>query len=377
MSFPWWEVSNADDLPSPTVLIYPDRISQNLDRMIAWSGDPARLRPHVKTHKLAQIIRLKLEKGIRKFKAATIAEVEMVAAAGGPDILLAMQPVGANFARVIKAIQRFPDATISVLVDDANHLDWMERQAKRAGVRVSMFVDLNVGMNRTGIAVGSPALALCRKLIEMSQQTSSAVRFAGLHAYDGHLVEPSDQRLTQKAHEAFAPVWQLVETLTPVNAGVAPTIVVSGTPTSPILANLGKSKVELSAGTTVLWDWGQQRTCPNHSFVHAAVLLARVVSKPAGDRLCLDLGHKAVASEFPPPRVHLLGLEDAVPAMHGEEHLVLETPRAAEYSVGQVVYGIPYHVCPTIALHSHVWCVRDAKAIECWRVEARDRVITI
>lgn len=345
--------------------------------MIAWTGDASRLRPHVKTHKLPQIVQLKLAKGIQKFKASTIAEVEMVAAAGGKDILLAMQPVGANFHRLIRLIQKFPQTQVAALVDNSEHLEWMHQRAAEGQVRVRLFVDLNVGMNRTGIAVGEPAHSLCHKLISMSHAPDSPIAFGGLHAYDGHLTGSHDEQLVKQADDAFEPVWKLDDAVRALRGGETSTMVVSGTPTSPILSGLDRPNVEVSAGTTVLWDWGQQKTCPDHDFLHAAVLLMRVVSKPTRDRLCLDLGHKSVASEFPPPRVHLLDLEDAQPIMHSEEHLVIETARASEFPIGSTLYGIPYHVCPTIALHSHVWCVRDGQATESWPVVARDRRITL
>jgi D-serine deaminase-like pyridoxal phosphate-dependent protein len=112
-------------------------------------------------------------------------------------------------------------------------------------------------------------------------------------------------------------------------------------------------------------------------FLPAAVLLTRVVSKPTSTRLCLDLGHKAVASEMPHPRVVFLNLDDATPVVHSEEHLVVETPRADSLAVGDCLYGIPWHICPTVALHSELVVVRNARAGERWKVAARDRVLTI
>ncbi|MEM9589544.1 MAG: alanine racemase, partial [Planctomycetota bacterium] len=90
----WYEVTNAETLRSPSLLVYPDRVEQNLRRMILLAGDGQRLRPHVKTHKLPQIVKMKRQLGIDKLKAATLAEAEMTAAAGGQDVLLANQPVG-------------------------------------------------------------------------------------------------------------------------------------------------------------------------------------------------------------------------------------------------------------------------------------------
>lgn len=376
MATSWWEIENADELPTPTVLVYPDRVLSNLDRMIAWTGDPSRLRPHVKTHKLPQIIQMKLARGIAKFKASTIAEVEMVAASGGRDVLLAIQQTGANFRRLLKLIERYPDARLSTIVDDWDHLEWMRGQTLSAGVRVPLFLDLNVGMNRTGIPVGQPAKELYQRLVQWSRDPHAVFEVAGLHVYDGHLHEPDERKLGERVESAFQPVWEFCQWIRSEGYPL-PTIVVSGTPTSPWNAGQHREGVEVSAGTTVLWDAGQPRTCPKMDFLNAAILIMRVISRPAPGLLCLDLGYKAVASEMPQPRVQLLGLDDAKAVMHSEEHLVVETKLADRYPVGSILYGIPFHICPTMALHSHVWCVREGRAEERWAVVARDRILTV
>ncbi len=372
----WWQIENADDIPTPTLLLYPDRIDSNLDKMIAWTQDVTRLRPHVKTHKLPEIIAMKRAKGIDKFKTSTIAESEMVAMAGGRDVLQAMQPVGYNFHRLLQLVDKYPKTQFSALVDDPLHLQWMHSEAKKQSKTIRLFVDINVGMNRTGIAVGEGANALYRQLCQLSAQPHPSITVGGLHAYDGHLHTPDDAALVSMATQAFDKVWAFRDALQHQGFEV-PKVVASGTPTSPILGSLADGSVEISAGTTVLWDFGQQDMCPNMSFLNAAVLLMRVVSRPTANRLCIDLGHKAVASEFPQPRVRILGLEEAQFVMHSEEHLVVETPRSQEYPVGTILYGIPRHICPTVALHSHVWSVRDHRAVEAWRVTARDRILTI
>ena len=109
----------------------------------------------------------------------------------------------------------------------------------------------------------------------------------------------------------------------------------------------------------------------------AVVLLTRVVSRPAPNRLCLDLGHKAVAAENPHPRVMLFGLEDATAVGHSEEHLVLETDRAGDFPVGSALYGVPWHVCPTVALYNDAVVVRQGRADVRWPVTARARTLTI
>jgi D-serine deaminase-like pyridoxal phosphate-dependent protein len=116
---------------------------------------------------------------------------------------------------------------------------------------------------------------------------------------------------------------------------------------------------------------------PDLDFLNAAVLLVRVVSRPTPDRLCLDLGHKAVAREMPHPRVRIFGLEDATFPVHNEEHLVVQTPRAAEFPEGTVLYALPRHVCPTVALHAEVVVVDRGRAVDRWPVTARARRLMV
>lgn len=365
----WYSISNAAAIPTPTVLVYPDRVEQNLKRMIAMAGGVDRLRPHVKTHKLPQIIALKRKAGIHKFKVSTIAEAEMTAAAGGEDILLAHQPVGPNVLRLVALMRRFPNTQFSTLVDDPDNLAAISRVAVAENVTITLYLDLNVGMNRTGIIPDAAAADLYRAMCK-----APGIAVGGLHGYDGHLRNTDSEELAKQVDAAFAPVWKLRDQM--VSEGLSvPRTIASGTPTFAVLAQ--QPDTEVGAGTTVLWDFGQAEVCPDHHFLNGAMLMTRVISKPTPDRLCLDLGHKAVAAEMPQPRVLLMGLEDASLVLQSEEHLVVQTPRASEYKVGDVIYGIPRHICPTMALHSDVWAVHKGVADESWPVVARARKITI
>ena len=365
----WYEIQNADEIPSPTLLIYPDRIRENLRRLIELVGDVRKLRPHVKTHKLAQVIAMKLEVGISKFKVSTIAEAEMTASAGGGDVMLAYQPVGPNVSRLVQLIRTFPSCRFSAVVDNLDSLRIISDAAAKACVLIPLFIDLNVGMNRTGIAPGEAALELYRAIA-----SAPGIVAAGLHAYDGHLHDPDLSNLKLRAEQGFAPVLAMRETLQRSGFSV-PCVVASGTPTSRFLSKY--PEVEVGAGTTVLWDFGQPEISPDLNFLNAAVLLARVISKPTQDRICIDVGHKSVASEMVHPRIRFFGLENAKAITHSEEHLVLETPDADQFPVGTVLYGIPRHVCPTVALHDFAWCVQKQTAKEIWPITARTRCITI
>ena len=371
----WYRIANVDDSPSPALLVYPDRAEENLRRLIRVAGGVARLRPHMKTHKLPAIARMHVALGLTRVKCATIAEAEMLASEGLADILLAYQPVGPAVGRLLTLAQHFPAVTFRALVDDASAAEAIGRAFAGAGHAIELLVDLDVGMHRTGIA---PELAapLYRRLA-----STPGVTPGGLHAYDGHLRDPDLATRQGQADAAFAHARALADALAAEGLPV-PRIVVGGTPTLPCHATRRDADIELSPGTVVFWDAGYTSGLPDMDFLPAALVLTRVVSKPGGDRVCLDLGHKAVASEMPHPRVMLMRPGDSRPLAatfigHSEEHLVLETPKAATFAVGDVLYGIPWHVCPTVALHGRAVVVRDGHAVDSWAVTARERVLTV
>lgn len=367
----WFEVANAHDVDSPALLIYPARVAENLQRMIRMAGGVQRMRPHVKTHKLPQIVELKLQAGIDKFKASTIAEAEMTAAAGGRDIVLAYQCVGPAGRRLTQLVRRFPETQFASLVDNPGTLAELSGVAQSANVTLTLLVDLNVGMDRTGIALGPEAIALYRQI-----DATPGVVAGGLHAYDGHLHHRQADEQKAATQQVRQRVKALITELKDGGLGV-PKLIAGGTPTSPHWATDSETVAEVGAGTTVLWDYGQADVCPDMDYLNAAVLMSRVISRPTADRICVDLGHKSVAAEMPQPRVRWFGLEDAEPVLQNEEHLVLRTKRAADYPVGTVLYGIPRHICPTVALQSEVVVVRDGRAIDRWPVVARARRISI
>ena len=365
----WFRLHDEAAIPSPALLLFRERIEHNLRLMIEIAGGPARLRPHVKTHKLGPLVARQIELGITKFKASTIAEAEMCADAGAPDVLLAYPPVGPNVVRLCELARRFPRTHFSAVADNASTIRGLSVAARIAGVTLDVFLDIDCGMHRTGIAPDDRAAQLC-KLIA----TTPALRAAGLHAYDGHIHESDPDKRRAMCDAAFAPVLALRERLQAMGLPV-PALVAGGSPTFPIHA--AHPDRECSPGTTVLWDFGYGDKFPDLAFLPAAVLLTRVVSHPGSGRLCLDLGHKAVAAENPHPRVRLLELPDAVAVMQSEEHLVIETPRAREFAIGQMLHGIPRHICPTVALHSEAWVVEKGCVAAQWPILARARRLTV
>ncbi len=226
-------------------------------------------------------------------------------------------------------------------------------------------------MGRTGIDPGEPAAELYALIDRLPN-----LRVDGLHAYDGQIHDSDLEARRQTAQAGMERALALRDRLLKRGLDV-PRMVVGGTPTSPIHAELDLPGLECSPGTIVLQDDGYARRYPDLPFTPAALLLTRVVSHPRPGRLCLDLGHKAVAADPAGARARVLGLDDARPVVHSEEHLVLETPAAASFPIGTPLLAIPTHICPTVALHRRVSVIEDGEVVGQWEVTARDRVLGV
>jgi D-threonine aldolase len=367
-----YRVDDLSGLLSPSLLLFRELLNQNIDAMIAIAGSPARLRPHCKTHKMAEVTKIELAKGIRKHKCATFAEAQMLAEAGAKDVFLAYNPVGPNIERAVEFLRRFPDVAFAVTGDHPQAIAALSRAVSSAGRTIEVLLDIDTGFQRTGIVPGDAAVDLYRQIAN-----SPGLRPGGLHAYDGQVHQPS----RSEREQAVATEWQTVQGFRDrlVAAGLSvPRIIVGGTPTFPIHAVNRDPSLELAPGTCVLNDAGYTESYTDMKFTPAAVLLARVISRPSATRLTLDLGTKAVATDPPVGRRLVIPeLPEAQQVVHNEEHLVLETPRAHEFTPGDALLAIPRHICPTVALHKDVYVISDGRLTDRWPVTARDRFLGV
>ena len=367
--YSWLKITNPDEVNSPSLLIYYTRLESNIKRMISVAGNPDYLRPHLKTHKMPEVVRLLIKHGIMKFKCATISEAEMAAQCGAEDVLLAYQPVGPNIDRFFKLKMEYMNTNFSCLADCESIINSISRVAVKTGISTSVWLDINNGMDRTGVEPGDIAVKLY-KLIKDSQMLVPG----GIHVYDGHIHDNDLFEREKTCKNAFLPVLSLLDFITDTSANPVK-VIAGGTPTFPLHAK--RKGIELSPGTTVLWDYGYSSSFADMDFLHAAVLFTRVISKPGHRLICFDLGTKAVASEMPHPRIKIIGIDDYEFVSHNEEHMVIRTPEADKIKVGDPFYCIPYHICPTVDRYDKVYVVRDGCVTEEWNVVARRREITV
>lgn len=366
----WYSVKNIDKIDSPALLLYKDRIIKNIELVKQVAGGRVeKLRPHVKTHKIKEVCTLMIDAGITKFKCATIAEAEMLAMAEAPDVLLAYQPTGPKVLRLLQLIEVYPKTHFSCLIDDEENARYVAYAAQQMGIQLDIYIDLNIGMNRTGIL---PEKA--PKLIDKIKDLEN-LHIVGLHGYDGHIHDTDMNVRREKADLAFNKTVELYNKISPLFPEPL-VMVMGGTPTFPI--HIKRDNCECSPGTFVFWDWGYAKMLPDIPFQYAALVMTRVISIVDNTHICLDLGHKSVAAESPLPRVHFLNAPDAVPESQSEEHLVVKVSDSKLYSIGDVFYGVPVHICPTVALYDHAYIIqKSSEWNNCWKVIARDRRIHI
>jgi len=369
-SLEWFTISNISEVDSPALVVFPDRIQKNIEILKSMLPDVKRLRPHVKTHKSAEVTKLLLQSGFTQFKCATIAEAEMLGEAQAPDVLLAYQPVGPKAERLAQLVKQFSKTTFSCLVDNFDTANHLNEIFKKINHKLSVYVDLNIGMDRTGIKPGSDAETLYRKC-----QSLDGIISVGLHAYDGHIRDSDLEARTKKSNEGFVPVIEMQQNM--VREGFnEPIIVVGGTTTFPIHAK--RENVVCSPGTFIYWDNGYHDTFKEQPFEFAALVVTRVISKPSEDLICIDLGHKSIASENPlDKRVFFLNASNLTPTGHSEEHMVLKVSGGNNYKIGDILYGVPVHICPTVALYDSAIVINNHQATDRWFMLARNRKIKI
>jgi D-serine deaminase-like pyridoxal phosphate-dependent protein len=370
---PQYAVRDTSAIFSPALLFYKDLIRQNIARCLAIAGGAARLRPHVKTHKTREIVRLELDAGITKHKVATVAEAELVASCGVPDVLLAYNLVGPNCGRLVQLMQTYPQCKFSVLCDHPKAARDLSAALAAANLRVDVLLDVDVGQHRTGIAPGPEAVQLYEQFARLP-----GLAPGGLHVYDGHNHQEALAERQAAVDRQLGPVLELRATLEKKGLPL-PRLVLGGTPTFPVHAQVHLPGVELAPGTCVLHDHGYgSRFADLSGFVPAALLLTRVISRPTPTRVTFDLGYKAVASDPPAgKRLILLDVPDYEPVLQNEEHFVIETPAAERFQPGDEAFAIPTHICPTCAMHQRVYVIEGGRLVGTWDIAGRDRVLRV
>lgn len=365
-----FRVAEAARLLTPALLIDRDRVQYNIATTLhLLGGDTDRWRPHVKTAKLGYVMRMLVDAGVRQLKCATSLELRVALQAGAHDVLVAYPLVGANAARVSEIAKQHPSVAVSALVENQSQV------AQWQGTSVSLFVDVNPGMNRTGVPQDQT-----EAIVRLSQSiVSSGLRFRGLHYYDGHLSKYGIAERCQQAHLGYGRLMHIVDTLAAVGLEV-PEMITAGTPAFPCSLSFPLFRNapfvhRVSPGTVIYCDTTSlSQLPPEYGYLPAAAIMTRVVSHPAARMITCDAGHKSVSADAGVPTCVVLGHPGLEPLAPSEEHLPVRVADAASVpEIGELLFLVPRHVCPTVNNFDDAVIVSGQKLIAVEPVSARGR----
>ncbi len=360
-------------IDTPALVVDLDAMQRNLQRMADYAqAHGMRLRPHAKMHKSANLSLRQMQAGAVGVCVQKTSEAEALAAAGVPDIYISNEVIApAKLARVA-TLARTLNAHNGRLAIAVDHLQGIEALAKAMGAGenlIDVFVELDVGQNRCGVAEPADVLPLAQAITRQP-----ALRLAGLQAYNGraqHLRTVAERRaaldtVIARVREAR----RVVEA-----AGLAlPLVTGAGSGTFGLEATSGVFG-ELQAGSYLFMDadYARNEADPAQpAFEHALFVKTQVMSVST-NHVVVDAGHKSHAIESGLPRVHGEALEAT---SCNDEHTTLRASNGAPLpALGSTLWLIPGHCDPTVNLHDWLVGVRGGlqagTVTELIRVDAR------
>jgi D-serine deaminase-like pyridoxal phosphate-dependent protein len=361
----WRRGQPIKEIDTPALLLDIGAAERNIRRMAgAFEGGPVRLRPHVKTHKTPVLAHKQVAAGAIGVTCAKLGEAAVMAAAGVPDILISSEIVGPE--KVARLVAMCRHARVTAVVDDEGAARAIGDAADRAGLRVPVLVDVDVGQGRTGVQPGEPALALARAVAAMP-----GLMLRGLQGYEGHLQHVASAKAREE--KCRAAMGALVETASLLRDRGLPVEVVStgGTGTSAF-AGAYPGVTELQPGSYVVMD-GHYGTIEGVAFEHALTILTAVISKTRPGAAVVDAGLKTASIDSGPPS--LKGRPDVQFLFAGDEYGILSfSDGQFDVRVGDKVELVPSHCDTTINLHDVYYVIRDGVLEDVWPIAARGMI---
>ena len=350
-----------DTLDTPALLIDLDVVDRNLATMRSLvAGRSVEIRTHFKSLKCGGLAHYLAERGCERFMAAKLCEAEVLADAGIRDIVIGNQIIGPRKIRRLTVLAE--RAHVAVCVDSAANVTELSEAACQSRVLLGVLVEVDVGMDRCGVATPEEAVRLALRVLD-----NPGLELLGLQGYDGqnqNIHDPAERRRgCQAALDRLAQFRHALEA-----AGITPRLVSTGGTGTADLSPSGETVNEIQPGSYVLMDCNYRKVAP--AFGCSLSILTTVISRRSDSHCVLDGGHKAISKDF-----GLAVLKDEslgrVVSM-SEEHTKVEQP-AAPLRIGSKVEVLPSHCCGTMNLHRRCYAVRQGRVEAEWPIEASGR----
>lgn len=363
---------NKFELDTPVAIVDLDKMERNISSLAAFVRDTGvQLRPHIKTHKTPEIARIQLEAGASGITCAKLGEAEVMAeAAGAKDIFVANMIVGDDkIRRLLNLAERI---RISAAVDSVEVAQPISDAAVKRGLKLPLLIKIDLGLKRTGVLNGKPAVELAQKIAEMP-----GLELSGIYTHEGNVhVAANSEELHQIASEAGRKMVQTANMIRESGVEIA-TVSVGATPSARITCTI-PGVTETRPGTYVFNDFSQVKLGVAEEKDCALTVLATVISVPAEDRAVIDAGTKSLTSDKFSAFGVYGSVKDAPHVALGrayEEHGVLSVgSEAKRLKVGDKLEIIPNHVCPVANLFDELVGVRNDKVTLTWKVAARGKL---
>mgnify|MGYP001164792700 CR=1 FL=1 len=359
-------------LNTPALVLDLDMLDRNIAEMAAFAqAHKVSLRPHAKTHKSADVARRQIAAGALGVCCAKLGEAEALAEAGIESLHITSPVVTPQaIDRLIALNAKVKD--LMVVVDHPANVEALDAAATKAGKPLTVIVDIDPGIHRTGVASPGAAVDLARQVAD-----SKSLNYAGVQFYCGshqHIVDFAERKAAiEERTDYLKGILGRLEA-----AGLKPGIVTgSGTGTHFIDAKLGVF-TELQVGSYVFMDHDYAvcdlRGLDKPTFEQALQIDSRVVSANTPGMVTVDAGLKAMATEKGPPQILAGAAEGATTRFMGDEHLAVIAPEGkAAPAHGEQVILVPPHCDPTVNLYESYHVVKGDTLVDIWPVTARGR----
>jgi D-serine deaminase-like pyridoxal phosphate-dependent protein len=354
---------SKNDVDTPALCLDLDVMEANIRSIVAICRQHGvNWRPHTKCHKSPAIAQKLIQAGAIGVTCAKLGEAEVLAAGGIQDILIANMIVGPQKLARLVALRRHADPI--VCVDHADQAVAFNQAMLESGQTVRVLVEVNIGMNRTGIERGEPALDLARRVHEMP-----GLKLAGIMGYEGHLLtlpDPPDK--ATKIRDALA---VLVETKRQLQERGLPCPIVSCGGTGSFAYSIREPEVtELQAGGCIFMDCFYRHACQVIAWDFALTVVTSIVSRPTKERAIVDAGRKTMDTTIHTAEV--FGRDDVkIVGLHAEHGILELAPSAQHLHIGDRLEIIPGYSDLTCVLHNHFLGFRQDKLEVIWPLEAR------
>jgi len=357
-------------LATPALLLDLDAFEYNLARMSNHCRQAGiGLRPHVKAHKCSRIAALQRQAGAAGVSAATVREAEAMIAAGVTGILVTSPVVGDTKIDWLCSLVR-EDVELMAVVDSLENVQALELALTRHRKKLSVLIDIDPGMQRTGVATVADAVTLACRV-----RDSHALKFAGLQCYSGlvqHIEAAAERAATYGAE--LKHLERVIRELTSV--GLSPAIVSGGGTGTFDFDRHAHLLTEVQPGSYVFMDSqyndielfaGDARPFRIALYVQSIVL-----SNHHAGRVTIDAGVKSFATDGPVPALGAGAAPGATYEFDGDEFGTIRFAQADQrLALGSKVELIAPHCDPTVNLHDFIHCVRGDMLVDIWPIDAR------